>query len=356
MNGRIKSYIAELPLLVILCVLVYVCNICAKQTIAYFTPLSLRYDSPLGGEEALAARKYAVGKGDEKRFWPTFWREQTSEFTAGWNTASAPCIVYSGDAFLVWPERYIYGTAPSAEDPAGCALSEALAFRLFGVKDASGRTLEADGELLTVRGVFKGESELALVSRGMRDIKSWYNAVEMYGIQEDDAVTIAVASGIGTPSLVLKGEVLISVANALTAFPLTVVVIFGLAQLIRLLRRLKAPIPDMAVFTALLLFALTLPRLVSSLPGWITPNRLSDLSHWSSLPAKVGSGIRNFIAAAHSKRDAEGIILLLRQAVLCFLTAIIAVFSCCKWTLKINNRKFSETPDISHLGRNTGTG
>ncbi|MCL1787459.1 MAG: hypothetical protein FWG38_05695, partial [Defluviitaleaceae bacterium] len=160
----IKSQLISIVLICALSALLVI-SFSQAAAISRFPSVSLRYNTPITGHAAHAARQHAIANSDtgQAPFWPTFWRQDTAKLTAGIRTAQVPAISFSGDASLVWHAPYIAGTAPGAVDGAGLAVSEALAHALWGSTDIVGMTVYVDDTPRTIRGVFAGADSLALV-------------------------------------------------------------------------------------------------------------------------------------------------------------------------------------------------
>ena len=329
---RYKALILDILLITVLCILVWAGYSCKKEVSRWFTPISLRYTVPISGEKAYAARLYSVKNSDDGVFWPSFWQEGEATLSSEWSSVKTDCVFYSGDASLAWPGQYLYGCAPGSADSAGCALSEALAFKLFAQADVVGKALEIDSETYIVRGVFNGDMFLALLSYGIEDKSASFETIELSGgtgtALRDSAEAYAAASGLGNPDNLMMGEALESIAGILAALPIVITAVFAFFQLFKLLHKQSMLIYNTAVFLVFLFFALLLPRFVEALPAWFVPNRLSDLSHWTSLPASVSNNFRTFLAAARSKRDIEGLTIIIKQIVLSFTACLITIFVC----------------------------
>ena len=299
-----------------------------------YPTVSLRYETPVSGQAAYRARQYAAKQTGEDVFWLTFWHQTEARFSGGYNNANAECIFYSGDAALVWPARYLYGAAPGVTDGTGCAVSSALAWKIWGSADVVGKTLEAGGEIRTVRGVFEGDDLLALLSVRDEDTGQSYTAVELSGGPASpgrgDVESFITASGLGTPDSILMGTP-VFFAEIMAILPLLILACYGLALWIGRLRKRPAVQKGLLLFAALMAFALLLPGLLEFLPGWMIPTRWSDFSFWSSLGQQISDNLREYLTLTPGLRDVEYMILLLKQAGIAFLSACCALSVCFRW-------------------------
>jgi len=314
------------------------CALCASlilgaaniSVLRRYPQISLRYDRQISGQTAYNARQYAIRQGGEDTFWLTFWHETKAVFSGEYNTANAGCILYSGDAQLVWVGIYLYGTAPGVTDSAGCAVSTALAWELWGGIDVVGKTVEVGDQTRTVRGVFEGEEALALLSVRDEDTEQSFTAVELsagpISPAKADVERFAMAAGLGRPDYTLMGT-LNSLAEIISALPLMILVIYALAIIVGRLKKHPAAY-RMILFAALMGFAFLLPGLLDMLPGWMIPTRWSDFSFWGSLSKQIGKDLREFFMLPPKLRDVELKILLLKQAGIAFLSASLALSIC----------------------------
>ena len=121
----------------------------------------LRFAAPLTAAQAEALRQTAGDAGIDL----ALWREDAASLTApSGRTAPAPMVCTGGSPALCFPARYLSGTAPGAGQQDGCAVSAALADALFGSRQVTGLTLEADGRVRRITGVFAGSEPLLLCS------------------------------------------------------------------------------------------------------------------------------------------------------------------------------------------------
>jgi len=308
-------------------------------TIALYSPVSLRYEAPVSGQAAYAARQYSIAQNSEAAFWPTFWREYKSTFAAEFITATADCIAFSGDASLVWPAVYVSGAAPGVLDGMGCAVSEMLAWRLWGSTDVVGRAVDIDGSARLVRGVFKGKTELALLSFRDEDTTQSWNAVELSGgpaiVTRSTAESYASVSGLGRPVSALTGGHAF-LAGLMAALPLLIPACYTLAMIAGAIGKRGPFIRNLILFLILIIFAAVLPTLLEFLPVWLVPTRWSDFSFWISLLRQIPDGLREFLSAAPRLRDVELSMLFLKQAGIAFLSICCSLTVCFRWHIRMH--------------------
>jgi hypothetical protein len=286
--------------------------------ISRFSKISMRYETAVSGQAAFRAREYSI----DKDYWPTFWRESPVVLSVGRGEIHSDAILFSGDAHLIWHAEYIKGSAPGSTDNIGIAVSEALAHRLWGSLNIIGQGAEADGEHRIVRGIFRGDSELALLSFDIDDTSQYWTGAELYGetTHFGSAETFAAASGLGTPDYLLTGGV-ISFASLLAALPLLIPLTYALILIIKYVRQYYPKRVMPLFFAGLLLFALFLPVLLDALPDWLVPARWSDFSFWSSALKQSGDNLREFLSVTPTLRDVELKLRLLKLIGITFLSA-----------------------------------
>ena len=335
-RSRIRLLVIDAVLWGVLCLMLVTGQI-NQYAVKRYSPASLRYDTPITGKAAYVARQHSIERSGEGTFWPTFWREYKASFKGGFVAVEADCIAFSGEAALVWPLEYVTGEAPSVIDGEGCAVSEQLAWKIWGSSDIIGMIVEADGAQRVIRGVFKGETEVALLSFRDEDTTQSWNAVELSGGPADavrsDAESFASASGLGKPDAILMGGHSIF-ADALVAIPIVILIVFGIALIAGFVRKQFPSARTPLFFTVLIICAILLPSLLNKLPAWLIPTRWSDFSFWVSLMRQASSGIREFLSVTPQSRDVELRMLLIKQTVIAFASVCAAVSVCFRWQMR----------------------
>ena len=256
-----------------------IAGILHANIISTFPTVSLRYNTPISGATAYRARLFSVENTDGDTFWPTFWHQSTATLSNNLRESYVTAISFSGDADLVWPATYLTGTAPSAVDANGVAVSHALAHRLWGSVNIIGKAVYVDESPRYVRGVFEGDTELALVSFHIEDTAPHFTAVELAGGNPTRAnvALYAISSGLGSPETILLGGP-VSLARVLAIAPIFIPAVF---LLILVARYAKSRYPSggvVVIFASILLLAILLPTLLNTLPIWLIPTRWSDFS------------------------------------------------------------------------------
>ena len=315
--------------------------------------VSLRYKTAVSGQAAWQARRYAANQSSEYTFWPTFWHEVRSSVAGDFSKSDAKCIYYNGNASLVWAADYLSGTTPGVTDGLGCTVSSALAWKLWGSFDIIGKTVEVDGVSRTIRGVFKGDDLVALLSIRDEDKSQSYTGVELSGgpssPSRDDVVSFTMVSGLGAPDNILKATPAF-LAGILSALPLLGLAVYGFALLIGSLKKYPATL-RWALILTFIAFALMLPILLDALPDWIIPTRWSDFSFWGSLAGRIGDDLKEYLAVEPRLRDVVYKTLIIKQVVVAFMGIITTIVVCFRWHIKLLNGKLQKAPDndISRL-------
>ena len=318
----IKSYIKNTILSSIFGLLI-VTGILQSNAIAQFPGISLRFHSPIAGQTALEARQYAAQSNNPYPFWPTFWHQHSSTFSAGLRTAQATAISFSGDAMLVWPAEYITGSAPGQLDSSGIAVSKALAHRLWGSTNIIGMRVYVNDAPRTVRGVFTGETELALLSYHIEYTGQYWTAAELAGgpihPTRSCAESFATSAGLGLPNhILMSGPGTISRFMAFS--PLILLTVYTLGLFIKFIRK-YCPKAITPIFIAGgLLLAILLPTMLNALPPWLIPTHFSDFGFWGNLISQTQGSFREFLSAVPMQRDVELRLHLIRQIAIFILT------------------------------------
>lgn len=275
----------------------------------YYGSVSARFDTPLTGAAARGALRHAAQSGDEDGFWPTFWSQGTEKLESDLFSAEASAIHYAGEGALVYPARFLGGGWPGAADEGGCALSEALAWQLWGSRDVVGKALRVGEKTYIVRGVFAGEAPLALLASAPDGHPPGWQAAQLAGGGErptkDAAEAFLAAAGLGEASALLVGWWVLFLARALLALPLALGALWCFGGLLQWTKGHPGA-RFLLVSVALLALALALPALLAALPARLVPGRWSDFSFWAALWRDFSEGFTALLSLGGTLRDLAG--------------------------------------------------
>lgn len=282
-----------------------------------YPALGLRYAAPLTEAQLRRAEETAA---QDAVYGLTFWREETGTLTRGSQSAAASAVVYNGEGADCYPARFVCGGYPGAGDAAGCAISSGAAWRLFGSEDVVGQPVTWNGQAYRVRGVFKEEKTVALLGAGVQD---GFDNVELAGTPAGDAreeaLNFAAKAGFGAPDQLCYGPSLAAFAEFCCLLPLLWAAVCLLAAGLRKSRGLPPLWRQVLWFGLALGFALCLPWVLQSLPGWLVPARWSDFSFWTGLAETLGERLREWFALRPMLKD-----VLAKQAMLQGAAALLA--------------------------------
>jgi len=308
--------------------------------------ISLRYETPVSGQAAYQARRFAVRQNSEYTFWPTFWHEEKVEFASELGSAGAICIVFSGDASLVWPSEYLNGAAPGLTDPDGCAVSTALAWQLWGGYDVVGKALEIDGDICLVKGVFKGDESLALRSVGDEETGWSFTAVELTGgpsgSNRSDAQSFAVSAGLGVPDSVLLG-IPAFLASLFASLPLLILFGYWLSVCLSRFGKHRAAM-KWITFTFIIIIAVLLPGILNMLPDRVIPTRWSDFSFWGALIRDLSGDLHEYLTLTPKQSDVAYKISFFKQIGIAFLSLTISLCVCFRNSSRYAKQKDKKAP------------
>lgn len=319
---------------------------------------SLRYNTPLGGAQAKAARQHALDAAPNSGYWPSFWSEAEHYLETTLHSASSRCIFYSGDGAAVWPCQFTSGFWPGATDIGGCVISEKLALQLWGDTQVVGKTLFCGSTSYMVRGVFAGEEALALFYTGDDGYPDGWNAVELRPHQPQEGATktgllqkpedFATAAGQGRPSSSIDGKAIAGMAAFFAMLPTLLLVLACLALfLARQLRHFSKATKTICLFAFLFLFALTLPGIISLLPPALVPTKWSDFSYWQQFIHDIKTSFTSFLFVYPRLRDVEGYTALLKLLLL--LPAQLVLGGALMWRCFSAQRRSSASQSASQL-------
>jgi len=308
--------------------LLLVAGILQSNAIAQFPGISLRFHTPISGQAALEVRQYAAQTNNPYPFWPTFWHQHNASLSAGLRTAQATIISFSGDAMLVWPAEYITGSAPGQLDSSGIAVSKALAHRLWGSTNIIGMRVYVNDAPRTVRGVFAGEAELALLPYHIEYTGQYWTAAELAGgpahPTRSCAESFAISAGLGRPNhILMSGPGTISRFMAFS--PLILLTVYALGLLVKFTRKYYPSAIAPIFIAGGLVLAILLPAMLNAMPPWLIPTQFSDFGFWGNLISQAQGSFREFLSAAPMQRDVELRLYLIRQIAIFILTLCIGL-------------------------------
>lgn len=320
MTKKTKRIVKVAVLLVLYAMLMAWGMKAVRQLAEIYPTVSLRYAGRITAGQAQEARRYAAKQAqnrEENVCWPTFWAADSLLVQTDGKTQTVPAVVFDGKGRYAWNAELTEGSYPGVEDTEGCAVSEQLAWQLWGGTDIVGMPLTIAGRQVKVRGVFKAENPLLLwgVGSGGQYPNGWQN-VELGGLEGDsleaEANGFATASGLGQPQSIVVGGYLGAMAVALLSLPLIMAAAWGMAGVYKHLGRQWRRRAKWLVVAAGMVLALCLPQFLSWLPGWLIPTKWSDFQFWGSLMERISQWWNNWLMLVPFAKDAAAKTLLIR--------------------------------------------
>lgn len=273
--------------------------------------VSLRFAAPFSVGQAEKALEYAQGAASGYAF--TLWTERPNvPAAANGRAANARLLAVCGDAVRLVPQRMLWGAPPVA--PGGCAVSDALAWRLWGALDVADMELTAGEARYVVRGVFRDDA-LCLIAQTAPDGAAYENA-EVYAMEDgapglSAAAAFARRSGLGAAAHTVNGGALAALTRLLCRLPAA---LCAVALLLRLARALPARARRVFWAAGLLLAVLWLPKMLPA--AWL-PTRWSDFAFWQALLQAGAARINAWFSLPPQSVDVAAKWLLLRHGALC---------------------------------------
>lgn len=294
-----------------------------------YPTFSLRYSQPVESDKAQAARVFAAEKEKQAKatdstgnFWPVYWSQTKGELVSELGKADADLLMYSGAGEQVWPTRFMSGSYPGVSQANGCAISDKLAWKLWGSTDVVGREAMLGDTKITVTGVFTDSRMRAIVNVGEKDYKPGWQAVELQTGEKatrKQAEEFAMSAGLGKPDTIVDGGTISFIAQAAAALPIIVLMLAGLAMVFKLGKDRLRGSRQWIVLLLLLGLVIMLPSLLEKLPQRWIPNQWSDLSFWSELWKEMKGYFEEFLMLQPLGKDLLGKERLFVQAGLFFL-------------------------------------
>lgn len=166
---------------------------CLEQAEFQYETVSLRYEKGIDKPQILQVKDYLANNTEEQRLFPTFWKEQEGNLSTEFQEISTNILVYLGEGYRVYHGEFLLGGYPIENDSNGCAITDTLAFELFGSMDVIGQEVAFEShsnsstcnennsykeKVYEIRGVFKADEKLALFSG---ELDENYTVVELDG-------------------------------------------------------------------------------------------------------------------------------------------------------------------------------
>ena len=280
--------------------------------------VSLRFEMPLSPEQTVRLRTLAAEHGGSL----TFWSENGATASCTLRSAQTAEIIFDGDPGPVCPANYLYGRVPAMLEQGTCAVSQALAWELWGAGEVVGLTVEVQGAEYVVTGVFEARDSILL-----RPGQTSFSAAELLleDAGEDGyqcARTLLQRAGIAAPCTILWGP---GISRMATLLPWLWVAVEGFAALLlwhRATRKWGQAGRTILLFALLLSFALLIPMVLEQLPPWLIPTRWSDVDFWRRLTQTLRERFMAILQITPQTRDTAMKLALLKTA----LTSLLATF------------------------------
>lgn len=273
-----------------------------KQAAAYPTT-GLRFAQPLESSQITRALAFQTSEENTRGIFASFWGQSVQDLFAAnsRNAKGVTCIGFCGNAEDCLPVTYISGGAPGAVGT-GCALSDALAEKLFGSHDVIGKTVSSQWQSYTITGVFSAQETVFLYPESQN-----FTCAELQGVDADtpkrDAEQWVMAAGLGNPQCIIYGPQRAWIMQCLCWMPGLLAVMAALWYLGCRIRGWSALARNLLWFFLALLLALLLPYVLARLPGWLIPARWSDFSFWTELAESIRESRQAWQLSIHYWRD-----------------------------------------------------
>lgn len=275
----------------------------ADQIQTAYAPYSFRYNEAFSSDQIQSAHRFQAGE-DGTQYAITLWNETKEVLKTDLHSIDAQVVFYSGDVAIVFPAIYIQGSAPSAADVNGCAVSESIALDLFGSTDIVGQTLQIGDRSVQIRGVFQGQTDIALAAAQESD--ALRNA-ELSGSPDGDsremAVAYVTAAGLGTPDQICTGKTWGGFFVVLCSIPLLLSALWILLVGFKISLRFSSWLRITIWFTVMFVFTLLLPYLLGQIPSWLLPAQWSNLSFWPDLVNILNERLNETLSLVPTTRD-----------------------------------------------------
>jgi hypothetical protein len=260
-----------------------------SQLALCYPSISLRYEKPLSGQQVKQMKE-----SDLSGLYPVFWSQEKGVTINGeYGTADTSVLWVDGEGSKVYPVNFLEGGYPSELDTQGCAVSSALAWKLWGSVKVSGLLLHLDGESYRIRGVFNSKEYIVMIQTNGTDSGKEFEAVELAGEYAGSTETLleqlAISGILPIPDVLIDGHHLYGVFHFVAVVPILLLVIAGMKRMLAANSENKKQRgnslwkKEFIIFAFLLVSAIFLPELLKKLPADMVPVRWSDFNFWGRL-------------------------------------------------------------------------
>ncbi|WP_099204342.1 ABC transporter permease [Scatolibacter rhodanostii] len=244
---------------------------------------SLRSQEEISAEQVLQSRR-AFAEQADNIIWPTFWTEQRETMTTFRTASTQKIIYYDGDPTLVFPAEFLMGGYPGEMDVNRAAISNQLAFTLWGSEDVLGESFQIGEKEYTISGVFQSKEETVIAGNSNTEMK-WKN-IEIRDTENkltrEEIVLAAQKIGLSSEVHIIDGNGMVMLLNLFAYLPI-VVGIFLICFAINRQLPQHSVVKNVGVFLFFLILALSLPWVLSKFPLWLLPTKWSDFAFWVKL-------------------------------------------------------------------------
>jgi len=263
----------------------------------------------------------------------TLWQQHAAQTATdgGEKSLRAPVLELYGSAEDLRPDSYLSGSAPAKASVKTCAVSEGMAFALWGGTGVTGKTLTWGEQEYTVQGVFRGEDRLVIV-HAAPDSRTLFPNMQLRfagngGRQAADE--FLARTSFGSPQL-LDMPLLSWAFGLLASLPALLIGLWLLARLLLHGIRLRKQ-PRKLLWFALpaIMIAVAdifLLRRMERIPAALIPSRWSDFSFWTSLAEEGAKRLKTWLSMPQAG-DIAALFSLLGTALLIF-ASLLAITLC----------------------------
>lgn len=283
--------------------------------------LSIRFEEPINEGQAETITEFFRNSEtlEDSTVSLTFWKENTTDLKSDWGTTDATVLTYYGEGRNAYPAKILEGYLPAARQENQCAVSDSVAWQLWGSCDVLGQALQIDDDTLVVCGVFKSSEHIVLRGGGLNE---QYENIECAGTFMVDPVetmkTLIRESGITQEAIYYFP---IPWMIAITIYALSPVAILLLRLIFAfkyshkgfhhgknsnrfiLMKYSFTTIRPFLIAAVAFFIALLLPVLLNFFPTWTTPSQWSDFSYWSSMVPQLFDSIQQVFSLLPLSKD-----------------------------------------------------
>lgn len=298
----------------------------AQEIKVVYPGWSLRLNEEISNKSAEDIKNNIIDSKDELPF-PTFWTEEKISMKSFRKKVTEKVVYYNGKAHLALPTEFISGAYPGELDTNSVAVSNYLAWELWGTEDAIGAKFTVEEKEYTVCGVFKSEEKTAIINGIDTPNLMWSNielAENSDDIPKEKLERIVEQFGLSQEVHFIDGQGISAIMKFAFYLPILISAVILCIYISKILPRRSAA-KGIVIFLICLIAAAMLPKLMGTLPPWLLPTKWSDFTFWTGIFESMGEEIKAWLKLVPQDKDLPAKAAMIKQVCVLFISCVSVV-------------------------------